>query len=201
MENATTWRTRSLFLALACCSGLACGDDDEGPDSGAAGTAAIGGSGSGGSSGRSGSGGASGGGAGRGPTAGTTMAAMCSEPAPTAPVVCGGQTCGMPTGYMMNTCVYPCCAAVGSAQVCGAKSTNPMYPTGCEPPATADPSCPAVMSQGMPFQGCCNIAQGKCGIISSVRPGCVTMSTLITLPNPLLACDGSGDGGAQDAGL
>jgi hypothetical protein len=200
MENATTWRTRSLLLALACCSGFACGDDDE-TDAGAAGSAAIGGSSGSGASGQSGGGGASGRGmAGRGPTAGTTMLA-CSEPAPTAPVVCGGQTCAMPTGYMMNTCVYSCCATVGGAQVCGAKSTNPMYPTACEPPATPDPSCPAAMSQGTTLAGCCNVAQGKCGIISSVRPGCITTSTLIMLPDPPLACDGSSDAGAADAGL
>jgi hypothetical protein len=200
MEIATTWRTRSLFLALACCSGFACGDDDE-ADSGAGGSAAIGGSSGSGGIGPSGSGGASGrGAAGRGATAGTMMTAMCSEPAPTAPVVCGGQTCATPTGYMMNTCVYACCATVGSAQVCGAKSTNPMYATGCEPPATADPSCPAAMSQGTALQGCCNAALGKCGIISTVRPGCITTSTLIMLPDPPLACDGSSDGGAADAG-
>jgi hypothetical protein len=45
------------------------------------------------------------------------------------------------------------------------------------------------------------VAQGKCGIISSVRPGCITMSTLVMLPDPPLACDGSSDGGTEDAGL
>ncbi|HET6331586.1 MAG TPA: hypothetical protein VFG30_00140 [Polyangiales bacterium] len=199
MVNATTWRTRSLFLAVACCTGFACGDDDVG-DAGTAGAAAV--SGSSGSSGGAGGAGAGGrtGTAGRG-TAGTTVMAMCSEPAPTAPVVCGGQTCAAPTGYMMNMCVYACCATVNGAQVCGAKSTNPMYATACEPPTTRDPSCPAVMSQGTALEGCCNVAQGKCGIISTVRPGCVTMSTLVMLPNPPLTCDGSSDGGGADAGL
>jgi hypothetical protein len=200
MQNAMTWRARSVFIALACCTGFACGDDDDG-DAGAAGAAAIGGSGgTGGAAGASMAGRAGGAGAaGRG-TAGTMMAAMCSEPAPTAPVVCGGQTCAAPTGYMMNMCVYACCATVGGAQVCGAKSTNPMYATGCEPPVTADPACPDLMAQGTSLKGCCNVAQGKCGIISTVRPGCITMSSLVMLPNPLLSCDGSADGGAADAG-
>jgi hypothetical protein len=41
---------------------------------------------------------------------------------------------------------------------------------------------------------------GKCGIVSTVRPGCITTSTLIMLPATPMTCDGS-DSGAADAGL
>lgn len=128
------------------------------------------------------------------------MMAMCSEPAPSAPVVCGGQTCQAPS-FMNNMCVYACCAQVGGAQVCGAKSTNPMFATECVPPATPDPSCPDADAMGMTLKGCCNAAQGKCGIISSVRPGCITQSMLIMLPDPPQSCTGSDDAGTPDAGL
>jgi hypothetical protein len=127
--------------------------------------------------------------------------AMCSEPAPTAPVVCGGQTCAAPTGFAMNPCVVPCCVDMGGVQACGAKSTAAMYPAACTLPAAPDPSCPAVESMGMMFNGCCNVAEGKCGIVSTVRPGCITQSMLIMLPDPPLTCDGSSDGGVDDAGL
>jgi hypothetical protein len=199
MEISRRFEIRTLVIALACVGAIACGDDDGTPDGGIGGSAAVSGGGAGTAGGTAGTGGR-GPTAGGGPTAGTMMMAMCSEPAPTAPVVCGGQTCMAPT-FMMNQCVYPCCATVGGAQVCGAKSTNPMFATQCEPPAAADPACAPVMAMGMTFQGCCNVAQNKCGIISTVRPGCITQSTLIMLPDPPLACDGSGDGGAADAGL
>ena len=123
--------------------------------------------------------------------------AMCTEPAPTAPVVCGGETCSAPTGYGNNTCVYSCCATVGGKEVCGAKSTLAMFPTACEPPVTPDPACPDLEAMNMPFEGCCNVAMGKCGFISPVRPGCITMSQAVMLPNPLLACST----GMEDAGM
>ena len=131
------------------------------------------------------------------------MMVTCAEPAPTQPVVCGGQTCAAPTGYM-NQCIVPCCITENGAESCGAKSTNPMYlQTECQPAATtADPNCPAVEGNGMMFDGCCNAAQGKCGIISTVRPGCITTSMAVMLPNPLLSCSAGGDdGGTDDAGL
>lgn len=132
------------------------------------------------------------------------MMGMCSEPAPTQPVVCGGQTCTAPTNFM-NQCIVPCCAQQNGAEVCGSKSTSPMFPsTECQLPATEDPSCPDVEGQGMTFQGCCNAAQGKCGIISTVRPGCITSSQSLTLPDPLQSCTpggGGDDAGTDDAGL
>ena len=128
------------------------------------------------------------------------MMAMCSEPPPSSPVVCGGQTCPTPM-YMMNNCVIPCCAKLGGADVCGAKSTNPMLATACEPPATPDPACPDADGMGTPLKGCCNAAMGKCGIISTVRPGCITSSMLIMLPDPPKACSASDDAGVADAGI
>lgn len=129
------------------------------------------------------------------------MAAMCSEPPPTGPVVCGGETCPTPM-YMMNNCIVPCCAMQGGKPVCGAKSTNPMLSTMCEPAAVPDPSCPDFDNMGTPLKGCCNAAKGQCGIISTVRPGCITSSMLIMLPDPPKACTGSGDdAGVADAGI
>jgi hypothetical protein len=202
MSNQTAFGPTGLLIVLACLGFVACGDD-EGGDAGVAGSAA-GSSGAAGAAGASGAAaGMSGGGAGRGTTAGTGMQpVMCSKPAPTAPVVCGGVTCPTPAGYQMNMCVYACCATVNGAQVCGAESANPMFATGCEPPAVVDPTCPDVDNMGTPLKGCCNVAMGKCGIVSTVRPGCITSSQLIMLPENPLSCDGSGDGGVpDDAGL
>jgi len=207
MGTKSTYTIRALLIAIACSCAVACGDDedtsDAGGDDGGAGTSGRGGSsaGTGGRGGRGGSGAAGRGTAGRGPTGGTgMMMVQCTEPAPTQPVVCGGQTCQAPT-YEGNTCVVACCATVGGAEVCGAKSTNPMYTTQCEPPAVADPACPDVESQNGPLEGCCNAAQGVCGIISTLRPGCITMSTLIELPEDPQACSGTpDDAGAEDAG-
>jgi hypothetical protein len=108
-----------------------------------------------------------------------------------------------PTGFMNNQCIVPCCVMHNGAEMCGAKSTNPMYPTECSLPAVADPSCQDVEAMGMTFEGCCNPMQGKCGIISTVRPGCITSSQLIMLPDPPASCSaGAGDdAGTEDAGL
>jgi len=198
-----TGRFEIGFIALVCVLAVGCGDDDGTPDGGVAGAAAGSGGAAGTAGGAAGTAAGTGGRgptAGLGPTAGTGMMVQCTEPAPTTPVVCGGQTCTAPS-FGMNMCVIPCCATVGGAQVCGAKSTNPMFTGACEPPALPDPSCPPVDAMGMQLQGCCNVAQGKCGIISTVRPGCITQSTLIMLPATPLSCDGSGDGGSEDAGI
>jgi hypothetical protein len=51
--------------------------------------------------------------------------------------------------------------------------------------------------------GCCNAAKGKCGIISSVRPGCITESMFVEIPSNTCGA-GSMDtdaGMGQDAGL
>jgi hypothetical protein len=209
MGSRHAYGVRCSFIAIACACAIACGDDDDEPtDAGndsevsEGGRGGRGGSGTG-AGGRGGRGGTAGQGtAGRGPTGGTgMMMTQCTEPAPTQPVVCGGQTCEAPT-YQGNQCVIACCATVAGAEVCGAKSTNPMYTTGCEPPVSADPDCPDLEGQGNPLEGCCNTAQGVCGIISTLRPGCITMSSLITLPDPLQACGStSDDAGTDDAGL
>jgi hypothetical protein len=76
-----------------------------------------------------------------------------------------------------------------------------MFATECTLPAVADSACPDVDSNGMAIKGCCNSAQHKCGIISTLRPGCITQSTLVTLPDPLQSCGGTGDdAGVGDAG-
>src|SRR5262245_35589200 len=111
MGNKQAYGVRSVFIALACVCAIACGDDDEPTDAGSdseasesgrggrGGTTAAGGRGGrGGTAGRGGTGG-------RGPTGGTgMMMVQCTEPAPTQPVVCGGQTCTAPT-YEGNMCV------------------------------------------------------------------------------------------------
>ncbi|HKU38113.1 MAG TPA: hypothetical protein VJR89_08200 [Polyangiales bacterium] len=215
MKKHWTWSS-ALLIALACAAVSGCGDDDEditdaGKDGAAAESGSGGKSGSGGSTaGRGGTGGRGGAGAGgrsgnggSGATGGTGgMTAMCMEAPPTQPVVCGGQTCTTPTDYPMNQCIVPCCATKNGAQVCGAKSTNPQYPTGCEPPTVEDTSCPPFDAMGMQLKACCNAAMGKCGIISTLRPGCITTSSVIMLPDPPQACSAGGDdAGAGDAGL
>ena len=201
-----------MIVFFACACAVACGDDDEPSDAGSDEDAATNGgrggrggstAGTGGRGGRGGTGGSTGGISGRGGGSGTGgMMVQCTEPAPTQPVVCGGQTCTAPT-YMNNQCVIACCASVGGQEVCGAKSTNPMFTGACEPPAVADPSCPDVDNQGTPLEGCCNQAEGVCGIISTVRPGCITESMLIELPENPQACTVTtpDDGGVEeDAG-
>jgi hypothetical protein len=107
----------------------------------------------------------------------------------------------------LNSCVVPCCVDVGGAAVCGAKSTSATYPADCTLPAVPDPSCPTVSApidaQGTlrMFEGCCNAAQGKCGVVGWTRPGCITSSTFVLLPDPPSSCGSSLDAGAaEDAG-
>jgi hypothetical protein len=102
-----------------------------------------------------------------------------------------------------NPCVVPCCVQQNGAEVCGAKSTNPMFPAECSVPATPDSNCPDLDGMGMPFKGCCNAAMGKCGFISTARPGCILQSMVVTLPDPLMSCTpgGGDDAGTEDAGL
>jgi hypothetical protein len=47
--------------------------------------------------------------------------------------------------------------------------------------------------------GCCDLALGKCGVVSAVRPGCITQSSVTVFPDPLKPCGDSHDGGALDA--
>jgi hypothetical protein len=114
----------------------------------------------------------------------------CSEPAPTAPVKCGGETCTAPADFAMNMCVVPCCVTVGGKEQCAAKSTAMGLTTECVLPAKPDTSCPNVEAGmgGTPLVGCCNVEQKKCGIVSTLRPGCITESMLVTLPSPLQDC-------------
>jgi hypothetical protein len=125
------------------------------------------------------------------------MMLTCTEPAPTEPVTCGGEPCAAPTEFAMNPCVVPCCVTQGGKERCASKSTAMGVSTDCSLNATPDPACPDADSMGTKFVGCCNAAQGKCGIISTLRPGCITQSMLITLPDPPQACTAS----AEDAGV
>lgn len=199
-------------IVVACMSVLACGDDedegvsDAGSDSGAINAAPDGGDrgpmARGGSGGLGGSAGGSGGSGGRTAAGGSggAPAAACSEPAPTEPVTCGGETCLAPTDFTNNACIVPCCVEQNGRSVCAAKSTSPMYPAECTLPAMPDPACPPLEAMGNMFQGCCDVALGKCGFISTARPGCITESQFVTLPEPLLDCSGGEDAGTEDAG-
>jgi hypothetical protein len=203
----------SGVLSLAAAG---CGDDDDAPDAGSEG-------GKGGKGGSAGSGGAGtrSAGAGReaeegsagealsagrsgsnsggsGPTAGTSPGSMCSEPPPTGAVTCGGQTCEAPV-FAMNSCVIPCCLQVDGQERCAARSTSMTFATECALPAVEDPECPDVPGDPQPYQGCCNPVQKKCGIISTVRPGCVTQSQFIELPNPPKDCGSTTP--EEDAGV
>ena len=85
------------------------------------------------------------------------------------------------------------------------------FSTECVLPAVPDPRCPDIDAMATPlarsmgifggtFTGCCNARQHKCGFISGVRPGCVTDSLLVTLPDlpDLQACsEASNDGGTD----
>ena len=78
--------------------------------------------------------------------------------------------------------------------------------TECVPPAVPDPQCPDVDAMATPlalslgifggtFKGCCNAGQHKCGFISGLRPGCLTESLLVTLPDLKACSEASNDGG------
>lgn len=196
----------------------ACGDDsdnsagDAGPADGGAGKGGKGGSGgsggkggssgstgtsgSGGSAGRGGSGG-SGGGNTTGGTGGSAPASECTEEPPTTPFKCGEQTCEVPE-YPNNPCIVPCCIEVDGQPKCGAKSTSEQFPAACALPVEPDSQCPAVPGAmgGDEMAGCCNYELGKCGIISSARPGCITESTFVEIPDQ--ACSRPDD---DDAGV
>jgi hypothetical protein len=179
------------MLAVACSSSHK-NPSDAGADAGS--TTAAGGNG-----GMGGKGGSSGGTAtGTAGTAATVMPMMmitCTEMPPTTPVMCGGEVCTA-AAFGMNTCIIPCCVMEGSKEVCASRSAAMGFSTECTVPAVADPQCPDVTSMAAPLKGCCNAAQHKCGIISTLRPGCITESTLVMLPaNPQSCSAGSDDGG------
>jgi hypothetical protein len=132
----------------------------------------------------------------------------CGEPAPTEPVVCGGVTCEDPAsagGFGMTSCVYACCASSGGTEVCGAKDTTVGNEVACQPPPEPDPRCPdyeyapettqaaggdsgAAPGMTTTLPGCCT-PTNQCGVISSMRPLCITQSLIIDLPETPRACD------------
>ena len=207
--------SRPMTLALSLCVMVACGDDDDDEptvEAGSGGNAAKGGTGgkAGGSAGTGGKAGATNGGsgglrAGSGGAGGTTTPGgmfMCEGTPSTEPVKCGGETC-TPQAFGMNSCIVSCCINVNGKETCGSKSTAMGLVTECSGPILPDPSCPDVEDgQGGTLEGCCNASKKKCGIISTLRPSCVTESMLITLPSPLKECGGDtgSDAGAPDAG-
>ena len=54
-----------------------------------------------------------------------------------------------------------------------------MFPAACTLLAESDSACPAVEN----YKGCCNRSLGKCGIISTARPGCITDKTFVDIPD------------------
>lgn len=203
--RAIGWIPRLAVVTLLCL--VACGDDDT--SSPTAGSGAGGAGGAGGNAGKSGKSGA--GGAGRSGSGGQAAAAgmtgtmlTCTETPSTAPVTCGGETCTAPSDFAMNPCVVPCCVTVDGKERCASKSTATGFTTECVLQAEPDTSCPNVDAMGTPLMGCCNAEQKKCGIISTLRPGCITESMLVMLPNPLQECTppatGGDDAGTPDAG-
>ncbi|MFI5309351.1 MAG: hypothetical protein ACHQ53_18495 [Polyangiales bacterium] len=201
-------------LVVAACSGTKQTAEDAGMDGGTADGGKAGQGGHGGGGGQAGSSTAS-------ADAGMLplMMLMCTEAPPTDPVTCGGQTCMAPTNYAMNPCIVPCCLTKNGHEVCASKSTAMGFSTECTLPATPDPSCPDAMggalgtlggmgtvpdggmAAGTAFKGCCNESMHKCGIISTLRPGCVTQSTLLMLPANPMTCSASDDAGpGQDGG-
>jgi hypothetical protein len=217
---------RSLTLIVFGLTSIvaACGDDsssiddavtgDSGtPESGkgAGGKGGKGGSGSKAGSGgetstsdagTAGSGGSSSGGRGGStstPTTPTMPVAECTEEAPPAGFKCGDEVCEVPT-FAMNTCIAPCCIEVNGKPTCGAKSTSTQFPAACSLPPVADPTCPVVAGAmgGAEMAGCCNAELGKCGIISSARPGCITESMFVEIPDQACTPPATGD---SDAGV
>jgi len=188
----------SVGLSLA-----ACGDDDDTVKSDENAATTEGGSaaksGNGGGGGKAGAtAGSSGSRAGRGGTAGTPSPAgspagpggglTCEEEPSDKPVTCGGETC-VPAVFGMNTCIAACCVAVDGKDQCGSKSTAMGFTTACALPALEDPKCPALpSSQGDMLKGCCNAVEKKCGVVSTLRPGCITDSTYVTYPDPRVDC-------------
>lgn len=190
-------RTLLLIVLGLTSIAAACGDDsdDSSTDAGGSGNGGKGGGGKGGKGGSGGSVSGSGGTGGTGGTAGkggsgglggsggsTGTDNMCTEEPPSVAVKCGGETCTTPE-FPSNPCVVPCCIEVNGQSKCGAKSTSNMFPAACTLLAVADPSCADVDD----MQGCCNHAKGKCGIISSARPGCITESMFVEIPDKACA--------------
>lgn len=210
----------TLFTLALASTHLGCGDDEDRPtgasegaqtEAGKTGSAGKESSSAGksASAGKSGSGGgsagkagataaASGGSSGSAPGAGPGgLSFTCTEEPTGKPVTCGGQTCQASTDFAMNPCIVPCCVNEGGKEVCGNKSTADMLATECSAPVKPAPECPDVDSQNGPLKGCCNTKQHKCGIISTLRPGCVTESTFIMFTDQH-AC---GMDSAEDAGV
>jgi hypothetical protein len=121
-------------------------------------------------------------------------------------LTCGGESCVAPA-FANNPCVIPCCIQVDGKERCGAKSVSAQLPTECTLLAVEDSACPAADDgMGGTLPGCCNPTLKKCGIVSSLRPGCITESMFITLPASPLECtpsssDESDAGVEGDAGL
>jgi hypothetical protein len=203
-----------LSIVLLSLFATACSGSDEQPAQSDAGSdAGPRPSGKGGADAGGGQGG-SGGGTSTGPAsdAGAALPMMtitCTETAPTTPVLCGGEVCQAPAQFAGNPCIVPCCIMQGDQEVCASRSTAMSFTTECALPAVPDPQCPEVNAPGTPlatamgvfgglFQGCCDANQHKCGIISGIRPGCVTESLLVTLPSDAPACSEAPDDGGTD---
>lgn len=110
--------------------------------------------------------------------------ALSCPPRPEEPVLCGGQQCPHETEYESNSCFVACCMQVDGEERCGLRGTSRAFNTECVAPAAPDPSCDEVPQ----FQGCCNMAEHKCGIIGGFSPGCTLQSSFVTLPENPKAC-------------
>jgi hypothetical protein len=83
----------------------------------------------------------------------------------------------------------------GGKEVCASKSSAMGFSTECTMLGVPDPQCPDVPGMATPYKGCCNAAQHKCGIISTLRPGCITQSTAVMLPADPQSCSVASDDG------
>jgi hypothetical protein len=202
-----TWIVLGLTSIVSACGDDTDSNDDAGArDGGISGKGGKGGSGGkGGTGGKGGAGGASGGNGGKGGAGGaggaggSTATMECTEEAPPSGFQCGGETCTVPE-FANNPCVVPCCIEVDGKSKCGAKSTSEMFPAACALPAVADDQCPPVSGgMGGEMAGCCNYDLGKCGIISTARPGCITMSTFVEIPDK--TCSKPATNTGDDAGV
>jgi hypothetical protein len=203
----------AMSMAITCLPACGGGDDDDFESTG--GTQKT--TGAGGTKTSSASGGSSAGASGINDIIGwlrdgglTVPTEECAEAAPTSPIPCGATSCNVQSTYLAASCLFACCATdKNGQQVCGVKDATKDTSEPCQAEPVADSRCPDVTysdtgagragssgsagaaggnAGGTVLKGCCN-PENKCGIISSLRPLCVTKSTLIDLPATPKACD------------
>jgi hypothetical protein len=183
--------TKAVVLSACLFALAACGDDKEetpaggaGGAGGESGSSGASGAGEGGTSG-AGEGGTGGGGSGgTGGTGGT--GGMMAEP-----VVCGGETCGVPS----NTRLRACCVA--ETDECGEMVPGGIFGP-CAVPVDPHPDCESTMLGTFVIPSCCT-AEGRCGIASMrfFDEPCTSIEDIVALA---AGDGGTADGGAEDGG-